>query len=163
MTRKIYIEQILKNEFHWQGLKKITIFQSKNICGCQRWNSFLFPVLIWCVEKSQRRGAVWPDHVPSGHHRERLLWAALHGLCTSAGKTAAALRIIFFYHLKFHFTVFPPQYKAISSTPYLRFQAKPYSHRRKSLSWGCSLSVTKLKGLVLGPLSPLPESDHAME
>lgn len=44
-------------------------------------------VCVFCwSEKSQRWGALWPDHVPSGHHRERLLWTALHGLGTGAGK-----------------------------------------------------------------------------
>lgn len=61
-----------------------------------------------CVsEKSQRRGAVWPDHVPSGHRRERLLRPALHGLGTSAGKFGDAFyTVVFFLFYTLCFQVF---------------------------------------------------------
>lgn len=54
---------------------------------------FLMYVLVFpWAEKSQRWGALRPDHVPPGHHRERLLRTALHGLSTSACKIEDSFR-----------------------------------------------------------------------
>lgn len=97
---------LYKNIFHWQGLKKCTFKPFRPKSSLVTAVLLLLLLLFLSSEKSQRRGAVRPDHVPSGHHRERLLWPALYGLCTSAGETVATLPIMFFYHFKSQYAFF---------------------------------------------------------
>lgn len=133
-----------KNGFHWRGLKIWCHSKLKLSLA------LFFPVFL--SEKSQRRGAVWPDHVPSGPRRERLLWATLHGLCTSAGKAAAALHYFNFHKylniLNLSIVFFPHR---IEQSPQLYasdFRPSCSSHRMKALGWG----TNRAKGIGSGTI-----------
>lgn len=83
------------------------------------------------TEKSQGWGAVWPDHVSPGHHRERLLRSALHGLCTSSSKR----RVCNLWRLIFRYAEHLSQYRGSEDLSDAKTYKTNGEHTRSNISY----------------------------